>query len=187
MCRCQSISGLQSETACHCGTDPLHGVPRKRAAWQWRWNRLAFLKIRTKWLGDSVWLQGKSSAGLGNLGWSFPFLSRKGEDHAIEPQLVATCCSYWPGMNLAQQQGAVGEKRSSSSGPMYCSNSCTASCSSEAKWGGNLLWQPWLLPTCVTGPVWERQLENWEFILWDFGTFKIKFQVEYTFRNVVSN
>lgn len=62
---------------------------------------VAFLKIRTKWLGESLWFQGKSSEGSGNLGQSFSFLSGKGEGHTSELQLVVTCCSYRPAWHKA--------------------------------------------------------------------------------------
>lgn len=114
---------------------------------------------------------------LGKFGMTFS-LSFLGKEKAIqvEPQLVVTCCSYCPDTNLAQQQGIVRpqelwERTGLALQAPRTANICTLSSLPEAKWGENLLWNPWLLPilpTCITGPDTERQLENWEPALKDF-------------------
>lgn len=96
---------------------------------------------------------------------SLSFLGKK-KAILVEPHLVVTCCSYCLDTNLAEQgivrpqelRGRTGL----APGTMYCSIICTPSSLSEAKWGENLLWHSWLLPTCIAGPGRERQLEDWE-------------------------
>lgn len=111
---------------------------------------------------------------LGKFGMTFS-LSFLGMEKAIlvEPQLVVTCCSYCPDTDLAQQQGIVRpqelwERTGLALQAPCTANICTLSSLPEAKWGENLLWHPWLLPTCITGPDTEKQLENWEPVLKDF-------------------
>lgn len=62
-------------------------------------------------MGESLWFQGKSSEGLEI--WDDLSLSFLGKEKATQINhslLVVTFCSYCPDINLAQQQGAVGEK-----------------------------------------------------------------------------
>lgn len=128
---------------------------------------VAFLKIWTKKMGDaSDSRRGFKKLGKFGMTSSLSFLGKK-KAILVEPHLVVTCCSYYPDTNLAEQQGIVRpqelrETTGLAPGTMYCSIICTPSSLPEAKWGENLLWHPWLLPTCIAGPDRKRQLENWE-------------------------
>lgn len=134
---------------------------------------VAFLNIRTKRRGNTLRFQEKLLESLEILGWPylFPFWERR------RPYWRTTASGHllfllpWHKRGSAagscKATGAVGEDGTGSSGTMYCSNIGTLSSLPEPKWGENL-WHPWLLPTCITGPDRERQLENWEPALKDF-------------------
>lgn len=125
MCGYQFISGLQSETVCHCRSKAklyvIVGLPIHYMVYLG--NQLLVREDET----DCCLVQQKSSEVFRFLKKSemIVLLSGKAESHTSEPQLVVTCCSYCLDIKLAKQQGAVGKKWTSSSSTMHCSNSCT--------------------------------------------------------------